>query len=336
MYLQWQGDQKWAIVLWAAQERGIRVVLDIPFVTGQHASDTYFRQEELTIERRIGVKGDNFNPLGQDWGQTTPDFEAQAKNNFQYLRMRARWYLERCGGARFDHVIGLYRVGWRPEHPWRTSDNLEDRVRYMKELLTYTPISDEAQVALGERLIDLHREEGFDSPGGPVMYVENLGTLDDHIRDSLLRKGVIGWKVLPFEAGYGHLKSTADFPVRSIASTATSDFFPTRRLWVTRPWVRQQAYEAYPAYRRVVGEQTERWSDAVRRGWLEASSDNPSQVSLNPYHDEFGLKKQSNVAGKDLPRNWTDALFVDRLLEDPETLRIAKEHRERAERYGRL
>src|SRR5688500_6887416 len=101
-----------------------------------------------------------------------------AARDFDWLRARARRHAALFDGYRVDHLVGFYRTYFRPHGGGAPA---------------FTPADEEAQCRLGERVLAVFRE-----PGSEII-AEDLGTVPDFVRGSLVRLQVPGYKVLRWE-----------------------------------------------------------------------------------------------------------------------------------------
>ena len=101
-------------------------------------------------------------------------WDVLAERDFDWLRNRARRYADLYDGYRVDHLVGFYRTFFRP------LDGGEP---------AFVPDTEEAQRALGERVLSVFREPGTE------IIAEDLGVIPDFVRASLARLNVPGYRV---------------------------------------------------------------------------------------------------------------------------------------------
>jgi 4-alpha-glucanotransferase len=285
------------------------------------SADVWARQDEFILSASVGTPPDAFSKDGQNWGLPPYRWDALWKDDFEWLRLRARRSADLYDGFRVDHLVGFYRTYIRP---------LDGATPY------FHPPDESAQRALGERLLVL-----FAAAGATIM-VEDLGTVPDFVRDSIARAGVPGYRVLRWERehnvrGRPFIDPVA-YPPVSVATTGTHDTETLAVWWDGLP----------PAIRRAVGEVpsvrarhpdlgTGPFSPGVRDALLEAMFASGSNVLVLPIQDVFGSRDRINEPATAGGHNWTYLLPqpVDVMTSEDESLERAEALGAWTERYGR-
>ena len=213
-YLQWLADAQWREARAAAAAHGVALFGDLPFMVDGDSADVWARQDDFRLDVSIGVPPDAFSATGQDWGMPAYRWDAIAADDFGWLRDRARRTRDLFDGYRVDHLVGFYRTYGRPH------DGGEP---------FFTPGRRAEQIALGERVLNVLRE-----PGAEII-AEDLGTVPDFVRASLMRLGVPGFRVFRWER-YWHregqpFRDPAEYPAVSVATSGTHDTEPMATWW---------------------------------------------------------------------------------------------------------
>ena len=112
-YLQFKFDQQWRALKAYANEKGIRIIGDIPIYVALDSADAWanpqmFQLDEDNIPTAVaGVPPDGFSPTGQLWGNPIYDSDRMKQDNYS-------WWVGRIGFAkkiydivRIDHFIGF-------------------------------------------------------------------------------------------------------------------------------------------------------------------------------------------------------------------------------------
>ncbi len=175
-YLQWIAGDQWGTARDAAGD--VALFGDLPFMVSADSADVWARQDEFRLDASVGVPPDAFSETGQDWGLPVYLWDVLAERDFDWLRNRARRNADLYDGYRVDHLVGFYRTYFRPH------DGSQPR---------FTPVGQDAQTRLGERVLDVLREAGAE------IIAEDLGTVPDFVRESLARLNVPGYKVFRWE-----------------------------------------------------------------------------------------------------------------------------------------
>ena len=144
------------------------------------SADVWSRREDFLLDASVGTPPDAFSETGQEWGLPPYNWDEARKNDFAWLRMRARRQADLYDGFRVDHLVGFYRTYVRP---------LDGRPPF------FMPSEEPAQIALGETVMRIMIDTEAD------VSVEDLGTVPAFVRESIARLGLPGYKVLRWETG---------------------------------------------------------------------------------------------------------------------------------------
>jgi 4-alpha-glucanotransferase len=197
----------------AAAAAELPIVNDLPIGVDPGGADAWQWQDVLAGGVTVGAPPDLFNANGQDW--SLPPFIPH--------RLRASFYrpfietirasLRHAGGLRIDHVMGLFRLYWIPEGfgPRRGA-----YVRYPADELL-------AIVA-----VESHR-------AGAWVAGEDLGTVEDGVRDQLAGNKMLSYKLMWFEDDLPD-----DYPHHSLAAISTHDLPTVAGLWTGEDFAAQQ------------------------------------------------------------------------------------------------
>ncbi|HQY23696.1 MAG TPA: 4-alpha-glucanotransferase [Thermoflexales bacterium] len=103
-YYQYQFFRQWAALRAYANERGVRIVGDIPIFVAFDSADAWSHRDEFHFDEALqptviaGVPPDYFSPTGQRWGNPLYRWDVMQGRGFD-------WWIERCKAA-----FGLYDV----------------------------------------------------------------------------------------------------------------------------------------------------------------------------------------------------------------------------------
>jgi len=313
-YVQWIAHAQWAAA--RAATSGVALFGDLAFMVDGDSADVWTRQDQFHLDVSLGVPPDAFSATGQDWGMPVYRWDVVSRDDFSWLRDRARRTGDLYDGYRIDHLVGFYRTYGRPRNgapPFFTPDNQAD------------------QLALGERLL------GIFGSGGAEILAEDLGIVPDFVRASLARLGIPGLRVFRWER-YWHgdgqpFVDPADYPVTSVATSGTHDTETAAVWWENASEGDRRLVRALPTMSRVTG-----GGEVGRDAFLEVLMASASRLVLFPVQDVFGWRDRINEPGTVNDRNWTF-----RLPWPSNRLDEVAEARERqatlgrwAQKYGRL
>jgi 4-alpha-glucanotransferase len=324
-YLQWIAESQWDDV----RERAAAVSLvgDMPFTVGTDSADVWARQQEFRLDASVGVPPDAFSETGQDWGLPVPRWDRMADGDFEWLRQRGRRAAALFDGYRVDHLVGFYRTYYRPH------DGSDPH---------FTPSDEPSQLALGERVLASLRAEAGE------MIAEDLGTVPEFVRDSLLRLGIPGLKVFRWERHW-HVegqpfKDPADYPVTAVATTGTHDTVPLVTWWEEASGEEREAVLAVPSLRermtdaqRAEAISATQLPDAAGEAIIEALYASRSNTLILPVQDVFGWRDRINRPATQSDYNWRWRLpwASNRLSSDADATRVAERLRRLCLQYER-
>ncbi|GLY86391.1 4-alpha-glucanotransferase [Actinoallomurus iriomotensis] len=182
-WLQWLLDEQLASVQSAARAAGmpIGVIHDLAVGVDPGGADTWAYQDLFAQGITVGAPPDAFNQRGQDWGQPPWHPQRLAGSGYAPYRAMLRHVLRHAGGLRLDHAMQVFRLWWVPEG---------------------APASEGTYVAyphdemLGALLYEAHRADA-------VVVGEDLGTVEDYMREVFAERGVFGTSMAWFERDPG-------------------------------------------------------------------------------------------------------------------------------------
>jgi 4-alpha-glucanotransferase len=198
-WLQWLADRQLAA---AAAEIG--VMQDLPIGVDPDGADAWAWQDALATGASVGAPPDRFVVRGQDWG--LPPFIPHRLRALGYAPFieTIRASLRPGGALRIDHVMGLFRLFWIP-HGLPPAEGAY--VRYpADELLAIVAL--ESQRA------------------GATIVGEDLGTVEEGVRERLAACGILSYRVAWFEE-----RPPAQYPELAMAAVETHDLPTIGGLW---------------------------------------------------------------------------------------------------------
>jgi 4-alpha-glucanotransferase len=216
-WLAWITDEQLAGAQRAAKDAGmdIGLVHDLAVGVAPEGADAWTLQHCLAGRMSVGAPPDDFNPLGQDWGQPPWRPDALAAEGYRPLAALLRAGMRHAGALRVDHVMGLFRLWWVPEGRPPSEGTY---VRY------------DAEAMLGVLLLEAHR-------AGAVVIGEDLGTVEHGVREELAARGVLGTSVQRFEYLGGSEGRHGPLPPRqwrtNCLATLTTHDLPTTAAWLS-------------------------------------------------------------------------------------------------------
>lgn len=117
-FCQFLFGRQWSALRGYANERGIRIIGDIPIYVGHDSADVWANQHIFTLDahgrvtRMAGVPPDLFSATGQLWGNPCYRWDVLARDGYAWWVERVRRSLELVDLVRVDHFRG-FQAGWQ-------------------------------------------------------------------------------------------------------------------------------------------------------------------------------------------------------------------------------
>lgn len=201
-YVQWAEIKKYA------NNKGIKIIGDIPIYVSDDSSDvwedtTLFQLDENLRPKKVaGVPPDYFSEDGQLWGNPLYDWERMKETDYKWWRDRASFMNELFDGVRIDHFRAFESYFSIPA----TDTNAKNGV-WIK--------------GPGIELVKALKE----ATPNALIIAEDLGEITDEVRKLVEDSGFPGMRVLQFgflgECDSIHLPH--NYPANSVAYTGTHD-----------------------------------------------------------------------------------------------------------------
>ena len=244
-YVQWIAHEQWSDAKSYAEEHGVALMGDIPFGVSYYSADVFARRNEFALDWCGGAppepyfKDDEFTQKwGQNWGIPLFRWDVMRNRNFDWWRQRVRAVRSIFHLFRIDHVLGFYRIyafPWRPRRnkeflPLDQNQMLErtsGRAPHFAPRDDFNPENCAANRRDGDEFLRVVLEEA----GGGRVIGEDLGTVPDYTRPHLRSLGIAGFKIPQWEFYHGRVTPGAEYECLSVATYATHDHKPIRKLW---------------------------------------------------------------------------------------------------------
>ena len=292
-YVQWQLDRQWHAARRTANDAGVELMGDLPFMVAGDSADVWSRPEDFRLDARVGVPPDMFSETGQDWGLPVYRWDVMEENGFEWIGERARRSAQMYGLYRVDHLVGLYRTYYRV--------GVETEGQF-------TPEEEPEQTANGEKVIEIFSR-------GARVIAEDLGVVPDFVRASLTRMGVPGYRVLrwerEWEAPGQPWRDPEKYSAVSVATSGTHDTDSMAEWYDGLGDEERDALLAVPALAALRARAPERFDDGVRDALLDVLYRSGSDLVLLPFQDALGMRERVNVPGTVTDDNWTYRMPMD-------------------------
>ena len=200
-FIQYEFFKQWKTIRAYANERGVRIIGDIPIYVALDSCDVYSAKELFCLRPDnkpscvAGVPPDYFAEDGQLWGNPLYDWDAMKRDGYRWWLDRLRHALTLFDGVRIDHFRGLEAYWAVPgdaktarEGQWMPGPGM-DLVSRLREEAGDALIIAEDLGDMTESAIQLVRDSGF--PGMRVFQFAFLGNDDNpHLPHNYVRNCV--------------------------------------------------------------------------------------------------------------------------------------------------
>lgn len=280
VFLQYEFHLQWNALKTYANARGIKIIGDMPIYVAYDSADVWQNRQYFLLDGNgtpkevAGVPPDSFSADGQLWGNPLYDWDAMKKDGFAWWKKRFKAALDMYDVVRIDHFRGF-------------SDY------YAIPFGQTTARNGTWKSAPGKELFATLKKEFPDAN----IIAEDLGVIDDRVRELLRLTGFPGMKIAQFgfsEENSGY--NPRNYPKNCVAYTGTHDN-PTTAVWAKNlNGTEKIRFRKY--VRRRIGETD---ATALVRSLLCSEAD----VVVIPMQDYLSLGENGRVnTPSTLGRNW--------------------------------
>jgi 4-alpha-glucanotransferase len=207
-------EREWDALRAYANERGVRIIGDIPLYVARESADVAAHASYFDLELAAGVPPDLFSRYGQLWGNPTYRWRALRKDGYRWWVERFRRSLELFDVTRLDHFRGFVAY-WAVRHGSRTAK----KGRWLR--------------GPGQALFDATMREL-----GPLPVIaEDLGHITPPVHALREALGVPGMHVMQWAFGGGarHHDALENHREYAVVYTGTHDNDTTAGWWSWAP-----------------------------------------------------------------------------------------------------
>lgn len=294
----------------AAASDHLSIINDLAIGVDPDGADAWLWKDSFASGVTVGAPPDEFNLNGQDWGLPPFDPWKLRAAGYEPFIQTIRSAFRHSGGIRIDHVMGLFRLFWIPQGSDPRSGTY---VRYPHEDLL--------------NIVALESQRA-----GAYVIGEDLGTVEDHVREEMAARQILSYRLLWFEED-----PPADYPELALAAVSNHDLPTIAGLWTGRDAEIQED----------LGQEVNRAGLEAQKqrllAWLDVDDDAPLDEVIEKMHvllaesnsaivmatleDVLSVVDRPNFPGTTEERaNWSIPLplSLEEIQKDPRVLRIAE------------
>ena len=229
-FTQWCFQRQWTELRRYANDRGIRIIGDIPIFVAEDSADVWASQDQFRLDAEgraqvvAGVPPDPFSATGQIWGNPLFNWDAMRADGFAWWKCRIARTLAQVDIVRIDHFRGFAAAWVVPAGAQTAAEGHWER----------SPG--------GDVFAAIRRDFG----AIPII-IEDLGVITPDVVTLRELLGFPGMNVLQFafESGAGNVYLPHNYVRNSVVYTATHDNQTTVGWFSSRPPQERAAVQKY-------------------------------------------------------------------------------------------
>ncbi len=215
-YVQWLVDEQHRETAELALSLGMPIGIyhDLAIGSMGSGSDSWNYQGITADDIDVGAPPDDFNPNGQNWTFPPVIFGRLKETGYDFFIRLIAKNMKYNGALRIDHALGLFRLFWIP---------------------VGMPAEKGAYVTCPEE--DLLRIIALESVRNKTMVIaEDLGTVGESVHETLLRFGMLSYRLFYFERNYPDpsFRHPEQYPPMALCSITTHDLPTVYGYWSCR------------------------------------------------------------------------------------------------------
>lgn len=283
-FLQFTFFNQWKKLKKYANEKGIKIIGDIPIFIAYDSSDLWANKNYFTVDKKgklktvAGVPPDYFSETGQLWGNPLYRWKEMEKDNFSWWQKRIKKTLELVDIIRIDHFRGLDAF-WEIPGDAPTAQT----GKWVK--------------APGKKLFNVIKNELGDLP----IIAEDLGVITESVEKLRDHFKFPGMKILQFAFGENGDKNFLphNYVKNCVVFTGSHDNETTAGFFQNEKENHSGIYEAAQKYMNYDG-------DNITFELIRVAYASVANMVIIPMQDILGLGSEArmNFPGK-LGGNWT-------------------------------
>jgi 4-alpha-glucanotransferase len=215
-YVQWVIEEQHEEVCKRFRQLGMPVGLyqDLAVGSSDDGFDAWYARDLIAGGIDVGAPPDDFNLPGQNWGFPPMIPEKMTSSGYDFLIQTIRKNMRHAGALRIDHALGMFRQFWIPGG---TNPVDGAYVQYPSEDML--------------RIIALESARN-----STIVIAEDLGSVGEDVRETLLRFRMLSYKLLCFERNYPapSFRIPERYSDLALSSVTTHDLPTLYGYWASR------------------------------------------------------------------------------------------------------
>lgn len=209
LYVQWLAQEQMDGLLASSRDAGVKLYLDLPLGVHPSGYDVWRHRQDFALQASAGAPPDMFFTKGQKWGFAPLHPQRIREDRYRHVIAFLRFQMRHTGLLRIDHVMGLHRLYWIPNH---CPPDCGAYVQYREEEL-YAIL-----------ILESHRHR-------TRLVGENLGTVPPEVNRDLKRHRLSEMFVVQYEQQPDSRRPLRRSEARSLACVNTHDMPPFAAHW---------------------------------------------------------------------------------------------------------
>lgn len=219
-FMQFHFMKQWREVRAYANQRGIRIMGDIPIYVAYDSCDVWANREQFQLDKNgaptavAGCPPDYFSEDGQLWGNPLYDWKRMKKDDFAWWSARMKHMLSLFDGVRIDHFRGLESYWSIPAHAATAREGHWEKGPGTPFLKQIHRVVEEAEA-----------ESGHGARRTALIVAEDLGDSTPALRQFVEDSGFPGMRVMQFafDGDPANIHLPHNFVHNTVAYTGTHD-----------------------------------------------------------------------------------------------------------------
>jgi len=330
-WVQWLCFRQWKAVRDHADNKGVKLMGDIPIGVSRYSTDVFFQREDFDLDNCGGAppelvfKHDLFiQKWGQNWGIPLYRWDRMQAVGFPWWRQRISKLTDIFHIFRIDHVLGFYRIYSFPWQPQRNGEFLGLTEEEAEELTGgllpgWSPRPDDTAAHKAANLAegDIRLRMAVQAAGSSAVVGEDLGSVPDYVRPHLASLDIAGFRIPHWDFDEkGHVIPPEELPECSFATYSTHDHDSIPAMWanyhriVADPDADPDEQEQAAEYLRLMAEfagikESQPYGPEVKAALIEALLSSRSRYTAVMITDLCDLTDRINSPGTVGPHNWS-------------------------------